>query len=242
MTGTFSPPQTNDLANAYSRLQHLRPQPPNESAVALYSQWARFDPRLAEIWVKFIAASWQSLNPIALRSELIQLPWPGVAGVLLEFSKRAISGDRGLFNAWMNLVLHGLPPGDWEQFFIGQHKPGGKAMFDDARFSLAEYRKWGYLGRAILFNKQRLPKDVAAHGPRAGTTHTMDFGTRIEVIRSLLEKAPSLTARDYREATENAISARQAERDLLSCSWLAPHGSTRGRYYTRARRGMRGEK
>src|SRR5262245_43177693 len=148
-----SAPSARELQDAYRALIHSQPAPPDCSQLALFTQWSRHDPRLAELWVRYVWRHWKEINPIELNDRVGRPKWPAAAAVLVEFVERAIAG-RQLFAHWKKAVEEGIRKAEGEQFFIGLRKPGGKAMFEDARFSHAEYRKWGFLGRAIPFNKQ----------------------------------------------------------------------------------------
>jgi hypothetical protein len=232
-------PTDQDLAKAYAALRGAL----GAGELAAYSQWTRFDPRLAEIWVKAVLERWKSVHPIELHESLKREPWPGAAGVLLEFVARAVRAEPAearLFKLWKEMVLQGFGRAPWEQYFIGQRRIAGKAMIEDARFSLSEYRKWGYLGREILFNKQAFPPELQGtrRGRSGGGTHSLALEVREGILKELLRERPRITTRDYIQALGNSISPRQAERDLLGARWLMPVGNTKGRSFVR-RRGSR---
>jgi hypothetical protein len=232
--GLVDLPGTADLGRAYEALLHGRPERPDEAQLALYAQWARFDPRLAEIWVRFVGERWKSLNPVALNEALAAQPWPAAGAVLLEFAVRAAAAEEGRERPalWKKLATGGIAPAPLEQYFIGSRLPGGTAMLEDARFPLREYRRWGYLSREILFNKQRLPS--GAPGPRAAAgTHALEPEVRREVLRALLERSPRLSTRQYWEALGRSVSLRQAERDLAASPLVKAEGGTRGRRFVR---------
>lgn len=226
-TGLVTLPGLADLGPAYDLLQHCRPSVPTAEQLALFSQWTRFDPRLGELWTKHVVERWEALDPMSLRAALQRQPWPAAAAVLLEFAERAISRSRALtklFRLWKGVVTEGFAKANWEQYFIGQRRLAGKAMVDDARFALSEYKRWGYLGREIPFNK--------ASAARARVC-TIDSGTRLELLKALLESSPRITTRDYWNAIGRAVSRRQAERDLRNSPLLRPIGRTRGRCFAR---------
>jgi hypothetical protein len=218
MRGLAAIPGIKELQNAYNLLQSRTP--PQEIDLALFSQWARLDPRLAEIWVLAVTRHWQSLNPIQLRSALLAQPWPNTAGVLLEFSSQVVSQElRSLFRSWSRIISHGMPKSRGEQFYIGQRAVGGQEMFMDAMFSLTEYKNWGYLARDVPINKA---KPAMFHRDRE---------TRQQVLNALLENSPRLTTAQYCAALGGSISKRQAERDLASCPRLKAIGNTKARMY-----------
>jgi hypothetical protein len=242
MKGLESLPGAAKLERAYRNLQIRRVPKCSVTSLALYAQWARFDPRLAEIWVAYLARHWRDVSPLALREVLKRQPWPMAAGVLLEFVERAVAIDRDelrLFSHWKALVLDSFPRAHWEQFFIGERRVAGKAMLDDARFSSLEYKKWGYLGREVLFNKQcfedgreRIPR----RGRAGGGTHRIDPESRLEILRELFRKQESVTTEMYWNAIGRCVSRRQAERDLQSARWLKASGRTRARVFRRVDR------
>src|SRR4030081_1425871 len=89
MKGLIHIPSLPDLKRAYDELQ-FKGEVQYENHFAIYSQWTRFDPRLAEIWVKAILSAWKRLNPVGLNRSLKDQPWPNAAGVLLQFAASAI--------------------------------------------------------------------------------------------------------------------------------------------------------
>lgn len=224
-TGLEKIPGVHDLATAYDDLLgHFKNEivlPPK--SFAIYSQWTRFDSRLGEICVQYLLKNWRRMNPAQLHTELSKLPWPAVIGVLAEFVERQLitTPDEALFKNWKILVTTGFANTDWEQFFIGKRRIGGRAMFEDARFSLEEYRKWGYLSREILINK-----------PKLGTA-SYSVGTRYQILIDLLSVHSRITTDLYWETIGRAVSRRQAERDLLACKLLKAVGRTKGRFFTK---------
>ncbi len=227
-------PSQGDLERAYADLSGA----PGPQALARYSQWSRFDPRLAEIWVATLLREWKRVHPIELREALLKQPWPAAAGPLIEFVARAVRArpaDSRTFRAWKLMATDGLAPADWEQFFIGQRRIAGAAMLEDARFALGEYRRWGYLSREVLFNKQRFPAELRGtrRGREGGGTHSLAPEVRQEILRELLRDRSRISTRDYLQAVGNCISERQATRDLLRSRWVTPAGQTKGRCFVR---------
>ena len=224
-------PLTLDLSNAYDQI--LRWQRDESlidySAFALFCQWSRFDSRLGEICVKFISREWRKIHPIKIREALLEQPWPSVLAVLVEFSGLLAKNEESpedfkLYLVWKNTAIFGIPKANWEQYFIGKRRIASRSMLDDARFSIEEYRKWGYLGREILINKQRI-----------GTTGSKAFSyssqTRLQILKELVETQPRFTAENYWNAVGRNISRRQAERDLMNSPLIRSVGRTQGRFY-----------
>ena len=223
MKGLQAIPQAKELLAAYERLQFSGDLTPEE--LARFSQWSRFDPRLAEIWVAAVLRHWESVNPIAMHDKLREHPWPAVVGVLLDFVKKDVTeARRRLFDAWSQAVIADVERANWEQFFIGLRAPGGKLMVEDATYSLSEYKRWGYLGREILFNK-------AVARTRPGGSLAPD--TRERILRELIGQRGRLTVALYWTTIGKVISRRQAERDLAACRLLRAEGRTKGRVFVK---------
>ena len=62
--------------------------------------------------------------------------------------------DLELFKLWKKTATLGFKMANWEQYFVGKRRMGGKAMMEDAQFSLEEYRRWGFLSREISSTKK----------------------------------------------------------------------------------------
>jgi len=221
-------PGIGDLEKCYDAILQARVSKDHSLSLdrfSLFCQWTRFDPRLAEICVQYISESWKKINPIELYQAFEKQPWPNVVGVLLEFSEKLVflesPEESDLFQLWKQLITKRLKKSNWEQFFIGQRRIAGQMMLDDARFSLAEYQKWGYLSREILLNK------------KIENTHSYSLQTRQQILKALVESSPRITTDAYWNALGQSISRRQAERDLRSCSLLKSIGETKGRYFVR---------
>jgi hypothetical protein len=217
-------PSQRSLATAYETLLHTGRSRPDLKKLACFTQWARFDPRLAEILATYFSQQWKSIHPLEFRAACLACPWPGSVGVLLEFSRRAIANQGSteaaqLFNSWRTLVTHGMDKAQGEQYFIGLRQLGGSAMWEDALFASNEYREWGYLARENLLPKEKGP--------------SLSPATRLEILDALLSSTSRIRTQDYWNAIGRGISIRQAERDLLKNPHLRSSGETKGRYFTR---------
>lgn len=102
-------------------------------------------------------------------------------------------------------------------------------MFEDACFSLEEYRRWGYLGREILVNKQ----SIRVSGLKDGFHAAYASDVRRRILDELVRKNERITVEMYWDAVGRSISRRQAERDLARSSLLRTMGRTKGLYYLR---------
>jgi hypothetical protein len=223
--GLESCPTIHDLEAAYNQILNAKRNRNGEidvNSFALYCQWGRFDARLSEVCVEFLTHFWKQMNPIKLHDAFVCLPWPAVLGVLLEFCPQ----DSTLFQMWKKTATCDFEKVDWELFFIGKRRIGGRSMFDDARFSLDEYRRWGYLSREVLVNK-------GGRTQERGPVFSYAPETRIQILKELLETHSRITTGQYWEALGKSISKRQAERDLGSSNLLKKSGRTKGRYFVR---------
>ncbi len=227
MKGLVVIPSIELLATAYGKLQSGFKIEISE--LALWSQWARLDPRLAEQWVDHLEKNWREISPLEFRTAALKQPWPASVGLLLEHAlllgrDRKKFGAQALFRAWCGLVTEGMTRADDEQFFVGLRAFAGKAMIEDAVASLKLYRKWGYLGREILFNKAALRIEAA---PRT----LLSVSARRQKLDEFLDARQRLTTREYRELLGGCVGVRQAEVDLASHPRLKPVGRTRGRVW-----------
>jgi hypothetical protein len=218
-------PGVSDLEEGYNQI--LRAQQELGGKIDLYSfsklcQWSRFDSRMAEICVNFFSIYWKQLNPVELHDAFEKQPWPNVLGVLLEFCLV----DSPLFRSWKKTATCGFSKANWEQFYIGKRRIGGQLMMDDVRFSLEEYRRWGYLSREVLLQKQRETKQVQKK-------YSYSPATRLEILKDLIRNHPRITTQQYWDAIARSVSKRQAERDLEASSIVIGRGTTKGRYFVK---------
>lgn len=230
MTGLEAIPGQRDLLGTYERIQAGIPLSVPE--LALWSQWARFDPRLGEQWIGVVLRDWRGISAIDLNRELLSQPWPAAVGVLLE---QALAfgpwpaPERRLFRDWSRLVMSGVAAVDGAgQFFIGLRAFGGQAMRRDAENALKPYLRWGYLGKEVLRNK-------ASSAAKSSTTAPRELRDRI--LGELIRAGRSFSVSDYLAALGFCVSRRQAELDLRGDPRLEWRGHTRSRVYRARRRG-----
>ena len=229
-------PSDPELARAYDEFSGGIEFAPDR--IALLSQWARFDPRLSEILVAYLARNWSRLSPIELREALLPQAWPAAFGVLTEqaclyfehLSPGSNDLDPLLLKQWASLVMTGIPPADGELFFIGLRAFGGIQARQDAIGSVKSYRRWGYLGREILINKASILGVGATHLPAQA---------RRAILDEMLAKRARITVSDYIDQLGGQVHRRQAERDLARHPSLEAGGMTRGREYRVVGRSMR---
>lgn len=209
-----SVPSQRNLESAYAKL--LYPKALTLQQVIEFSQWGRFDPRLAQIWVGYLSNHWEEWDPLRFGQQLIESTWPAAVGVLLEFATRlAKKDDANSFIHWRSLVLSKVEKASGELFFMGLRKIGGYEMAKDAEFPTEEYATWGYLGRENLI-------------PKKGTV-SYSKQTRLRILRSLCEKYRYIKVQDYHQEILACVSLRQAERDLQNSKFLRAIGNSSGR-------------
>lgn len=235
MKGLAFIPSSSDLAQAYEHLQTQVIEAPVEQW-ALWSQWCRLDPRLAEQWIEGIFGVWEKLSPVELNSKLKNQPWPAAAGVLLEqaqvffldSSLPSLKKSRAslrLFRRWCACVMTEIGPANDELFFLGLRSFAGSAAVEDAEKSLKPYLRWGFLGREVLRNKAMILSGKRTWTPRK---------QRILVLTQILRNQGRITVSDYLQALDGTVGRRQAELDLAQ--YAIPMGQTRNRYYRAKKR------
>lgn len=223
MKGLSSVPSLRDLERAYRKLQSDL-ESISIAEWALWSQWSRFDPRLAEQWISGLSKQWRDVSPLLLNESLRSHPWPAAAGVLLEQAWVYWDGsqeEKTLFRAWSRCVMSGVEAAPNELFFIGLRAFAGEAARRDAIESLKPYRKWGYYGRELLVNKALARKKRTLASP----------GVRRRKLEELLKSRSRITVGDYIDCLGGAVGRRQAELDLQKTPRLKPIGQTQGRFY-----------
>ncbi|MBI2606907.1 MAG: hypothetical protein HYW49_12610 [Deltaproteobacteria bacterium] len=220
MKGLGQIPGQDVLETVYGRLQ--RSEPVSEGDYALYGQWSRFDPRLAEQLVSALARDWRRLSPVLLNEALRKQSWPAAFGVLLEYVVFHLSSSRALFPRWRECVMHGIVPASNEAFYIGTRAFGGVLAFEDAAAATKPYRKWGYFARDTLVRRMA----------KASTLVTS--GGRLTAIESLLREKRRFTVSDYVARLGHAIHRRQAQRDLEAHPGVLRVGRTRASFYVAA--------
>jgi len=226
--GSIKPrvPTETDVLDAYSRLQsHLEMR---EKEWVTLSQWTRFDPRLAEIWLTEFGRNWRRLSPVMIRAENLKTPTPAVLGLLLDQYHRFVcpKRDRHLFGLWSKVALYLTPRADSEQFFIGVLPFAGTHAREASERPGALYKKWGFFGQDIFVNKfaekQKSMQATALAPPE-----------RMKILKELLRHKKRITVADYVEACKGLISRRVAQMDLEEMPGLRGEGQTRGRTYSK---------
>lgn len=222
MKGLIIIPIQSDLLEAYNEL--LANQAITNKKLALYSQWTRFDPRLAEIMTSYLSQNWLRFSAVELHKQILKQPWPQALSVLLDFAESKLRNTRSrkdfsFFSLWKKTVTYRIPPAHGEQYYIGVESFAGKRMQKMAGESLPEFTRRGYLAKDAPINKNiEYPK--IPRGPKE----------RQKWIKETLKKQNKISVTQYLSSLNFTISRRQAERDLAD-SGLQPKGFTRSRFY-----------
>ncbi|MCC7406011.1 MAG: hypothetical protein IT288_16580 [Bdellovibrionales bacterium] len=227
MKGLRHFPQVAELSQAIHDLQTFAPISPDD--LALMSQWARLEPRVAEALVQYLLNQWPKISPLTFNQNLQSQPWPAALGVVLEFVDLQLpSIDRTAFRHWACLVMNGIEPQTgWPQFFYGLRKIGGKLMVQDAQFSLKPYRDWGFVsGELLVKTDQPLRRNP------------WQKSERLAMLRDLLGRQGQIRLADYLGLLKHQISRRQAERDLASLKGVRARGRTKARRYLLTRKSL----
>ncbi len=224
MRGLLSIPSPKELASAYAAFQNPSGVP-SVREWALWSQWTRFDPRLAEQWVARMQRDWRKVSPEVFRQELVLQPWPQAAGVLLEFCALLLfSEDLKVFRLWQGIALHGLDlDSSGGQFFIGLRAFAAQLMRDDVEWSLHPYLEWGFLGREVLI-----------HGAKPGDWTLLPAEKRRRAILGYLSTHARGSITDLQKASGGWVTRRQLERDLQLLTRqgrVKKKGQTKGALY-----------
>lgn len=193
----------------------------------LFANWARFDPQLAEIWVRTMSESWRGLPPFLLREANLRYKEPATLGLLLEHVRILVSDalENEIYGFWKRAVCAGVPPARGEAFFIGVRDFASKGTREDAESSLEIYLKWGFFGRDVLVNKFLKMQESA---PKT----FLSPDKRKRILRRLLKGRKQVRCEDYIGACNGAISRRMAQMDLARFPKIKITGNTRNRRYS----------
>ena len=228
MTDLRAVPEERELPRLYHELAALGARvegrkvpwrlgrPSAEETLVLAAQAARRDPRLLWVLVELLAGRYDAFDPLKLRRAAARARWPAAVGVALEFARAAVPSAE--LDDYARFVSARLPAAPGERFFLGTRAFGGEQARRDAEESLAEYKRWGFLGREVPYAKELA---TAARG-------TLGPAERRNLLRRIAGRRGSVTLREYLEALGGRASRRQASRDLARAGFLAREGRTRG--------------
>ena len=217
-------PTEAQLLSAYRALQSGRAVSVHDWI--LFSQWTRFDPRLAEVWILAFDRDWKTLSPVLFRDENRKASSPAVLGVLLDQYHQFLCPKTEVTSLgyWMKIALEGAPKANNESFLIGVQGFANQRVFDDADRPVRSFKHWGFFGREIFINKFQQKQAVLQKTAIAATE-------RKKILIGLLKLKKRITVGEYRLACNDLISKRVAQLDLENFKGLKRVGNTRSRFY-----------
>lgn len=225
------PPSRGDLESAYSRLLWRDDEEPTAEELVLWSQWARIDPRLAEILVACLLRRFRALSALSLWEENRKSAMPAALAALVDFArldaKRVLPPpERIAFAAWAKTVLWRVPSAPPQLFFLRQGKPRPERDIKEIGQSLRVFRRWGFFGSAAPLDEK--------HDRRATM---LDPCQRRQLLRKLARGGETFTVADYMSACGGRVHRRTAERDLKEWPALRRIGATKAARYQRRKGG-----
>lgn len=126
--------------------------------LALFSDLARYNARIAETTVYFIlSTAVKKINPIELNKIILKNKWPASFGVLceqaIEINKIKLKISDESLSSWVSKAIEGVCQNkEKEIYFIGYFKPGSKTEKWEIDEAIACYTKWGFYGKDLLIN------------------------------------------------------------------------------------------
>lgn len=228
MKGLTSLPKTSELRAAYATLESKSPAI-SVQQVALYSQWARLDARLAEVLTGYLLREGADFPLVTLLRELSAQPWPRAILVPLRFVELSESDRmrRIAIRAMIESIEEAFPEKSNDLFFIPLQRMNRVILNDAIGLRSSPYVRSGFIGSASLLAKGRQPEGA--------TTLGAPIRKRIlEIFLSRLSLGESFSVEDYLAECNGQVTRRQAQRDLEHSKRLKAKGHTRGRRYERA--------
>ena len=226
----LSVPSSSELESAYHSL--INEKPLSNEIWIHYSKMCRFDPRIAEAWIKKMARDWEKIPANTLREINLKSNSPATLGVLLEQIEDYLikKENKKLFQLWKLNVLYQTPKCFGESFLIGVHPFASKKMLSDAEYPLRSFQEWGFSGSDIFVNK-------AMSQSKIKKTTGLKPDTRMRKLKEFLaecrkNKTTRFTIEDYLTYFNHLVSRRIAQLDLQSTKGIRAHGQTRSRFYT----------
>lgn len=221
MRGLFAIPTLRELQGAYNHLQSTQSLVDTDT-LSLYSQWARLDPRFAEILVGHLRSHWDQIPLGRLIEALRVQPWPRAMAVLLRFVDLMVApNERKALGHLVGAIEDAFPPPAPELFFIPLQGPSPVVLREELSFPSNPYSDVGYIGSQSLLSRARYPSNRTLLAPEE----------RRRLLKELLARKRVVNVDDYIQACKGMVSRRQAQRDLRSYADVSPKGFTRGRIY-----------
>lgn len=246
MRGLRALPQTDDLLEAYREIEKrgdgLRSdQALSEKQIAVYSQWSRLDPRLAELFTGYLERWGHEIHIFRFLRELESLPWPRAilvplrfAEIKLTFGMKTAEASLGpkasrvaTLHALINSIDRTFPEKSNDLFFIPLQRLNRVLTDEMIDLQTEPYARAGFIGSAPLFAKGQTPDGATL----------MTKGARERLLLRMIGGKPAsgtredLTVDRYMTACRGLVSRRQAQRDLDAEPRLKAIGFTRNRRY-----------
>lgn len=191
-----------------------------EELLTLAAELSRWDPRLLEILVQYGKEHWQHFSPQKLRHGMKKMEAPQTIGVIAAFIRTANPKDKECRLFW-DYVTDGLVPVETQFYFRDLYAPAGRSAERAARESLAEFKQWGFLGKARIVIDPVTKKTIG----------TWDQTSRLNILRRLLQERKKLRISEYLAEIDFSISRQQALLDL-KFSKAKPEGEGRSACWT----------
>lgn len=174
-----------------------------ETLLALAADWTRHDPRLLEVLTQFCLTAWRAWRPQAIREAFPKMETPQTWGVVADFVRGAKPEDAETLYFWEYLV-RGLNPLADQYYFFDLYTIGGEYAQRVTRESLQQFRDWGFFGNERVIINPQTKEEVGDWGQNE----------RLNILRRLFRKTPSLKVADYLREIHHTVSRQQAIQDL----------------------------
>lgn len=214
------PPDEKTLSRVYYELSQLGAQASgakeawpyhpnsNEELLAIAAELSRYDPRLLGILVEYFHKHWRKIRPQMLRECYPRMSAPQTLALIAEFAKIAEPDPEARY--FMEYLQRGLKPLPSQLYFRDLYSPGGALSKRSIEESLAEYKKWGFLGRESPTIDVFRKKNVGS----------LDASSRRNILRKLFETKKEIRMADYLKALPHPVTRQQALLDLKEIARL----------------------
>lgn len=215
-------PTVKDLKNAYVKLQAPKHSIISEAEFADWISWTRFDPRLCEIMIKYIAENYRDMNPFLIKKNLTpdsQAVFAVLCDIANDLPYTELQNQD--WKLWKKVVQGNVKKAPFQSFYIGLSTLKPSKLLLKIQKNLSYFSKWGFYSDESPVSLKYKHKNKTLIPPEQ----------RRQILKELLEKNPQITVSDYIEALNYNIHRRQAERDLDTYDNLKKIGFTRNRIY-----------
>ena len=187
--------------------------------IAIYSQWSRLEPRVAQTLVSYLIVHWPSLALGMMLKELNQQPWPRSILVLLRFVQLVVC-DLGL-DQLILAMDRALVDQPHQLYFIPLQFPYRVTLAHEVEYRTRPYTLSGFIGSQSLLTHTRYPENQ---------TYLSEV-QRHRILERLILNKTDFTVKSYQTACAGLVSLRQAQRDLKIAQGIVTKGFTRSRRY-----------